>query len=133
MTSAPHILVVDDDPILRAVASEILGQAGYRVAEAEDGVEALRYLETAAVDLAVIDMLMPNKDGVETIMAMRQSWPDIRILGISGGARSLGPDQLLTMASLLGAHAVMTKPLRSEAFLASVREALDGSDAAKVA
>ena len=62
------ILIADDDATLRAIAAELLSGEGYRVLEAEDGDQALTLVEAEGIDLIVLDMLMPNKDGLETIV-----------------------------------------------------------------
>ena len=67
-----RIMVVEDDEWYRALLVEMLGQDGHEVIEAGDGVQALAYLKDSTADLMIIDMLMPNKDGVDTIMELQQ-------------------------------------------------------------
>ena len=124
MSDRIRVLVVDDDPLLRAIVMQIVVPQGYDCAEAEDGEDAVTHLETARADLVVLDMLMPNKEGVETIQELRARWPEIRIIAISGGAARIEPDPLLRMAALMGADAVMAKPLYAKAFLALIREVM---------
>lgn len=131
MTAAVKIMIVDDDPVLRLVAGEILRQHGYDVSEAEDGAEAIRQLEVSLVDLAVIDMLMPNKEGIETIQEIRQRWPDIRLVAISGGGKGLNTSYLLAMAKTFGAEAVYQKPIRATGFLDIVTEVLSAPSSAR--
>lgn len=121
---AGSILIVDDDPVLRMVAGEMLRQAGYDVFDAEDGAVALKALAERSADLVVIDMLMPNKEGVETIQEIKQRWPATRVVAISGGGRGLPTGYLLSMARSLGADAVYEKPLRADDFTQIVRAAL---------
>jgi CheY-like chemotaxis protein len=117
MSATGHILIVDDDPVLRLVACEMLGQEGYTVREAEDGAVAVRMLQAQPADLVVIDMLMPNKEGLETIQEIKARWPGIRVVAISGGGRGLKSDYLLHMARSLGADAIYEKPLRAAGFM----------------
>lgn len=117
------ILIVDDDPTVRLIASELLRGDDHAIVEAEDGDEALRIVGVMAVDLVVLDMLMPNKDGLETIIELRKRQPDIRILAISSGGvmdRSL----LLRTAMAIGADESLQKPLRLETFADTVTRLL---------
>lgn len=124
MAPAGNILIVDDDPVLRLVASEMLGQEGFEVREAEDGAVAVRLLEDEPADLVVIDMLMPNKEGIETIQEIKARWPGTRVVAISGGGKGMPSGYLLTLARSLGADAVYEKPLRALGFTDVVHAAL---------
>jgi CheY-like chemotaxis protein len=116
------ILIVDDDPSVRMIATEMLRGTGHAIVEAEDGVEALGLMEHIPIDLLVLDMLMPNMDGIETIRAVRRKHPEARVLAISSGGRS-DAEGYLKLALAFGADAVMEKPLRLVSF-ASVIELL---------
>lgn len=131
MAFPARILIVDDDPVLRMVAGEILRQNGYAVQEAEDGEIALRRLADETFDLAVIDMLMPNKEGIETIREIRERWPALRLVAISGGGKGLKTEYLLSVAKTFGADAVYEKPLRASGFLDIVREAMQHPSAGR--
>jgi CheY-like chemotaxis protein len=117
------VLVVDDDPIQRAIACETLRSA-YACDEAENGAEGLRKLAASPADLVIVDMLMPEKDGIETIAAIRSRWPTTRIIAISGGGASLPTRYLLDTAKAVGADAVMDKPLSPPALAVLVSEVL---------
>ena len=117
------VLIADDDPTLRAIAAELLSGEGYRVLEAEDGNEALRAVEAETVDLIVLDMLMPNKDGIETIIELKRRRSSVRILAISSGG-SMDVDSLLKPALAFGADRVMSKPLRISTFATTIAEML---------
>jgi CheY-like chemotaxis protein len=118
-----NILVVDDDPTVRMIANEILTTAGHQVSEAGDGDEALQKVAATPFDLVVLDMLMPNKDGLETIAELRGRRPRMRVLAISSGGR-MEAGQLLRMALVFGADETMAKPLRSEALTEAVSRLL---------
>ena len=118
------ILVIDDDPLLRAIAGEILGGAGYQVIEAEDGAAGLEMLDVAPADLIITDMLMPEMDGVEAIMAIRRKRPGTPIIAISAGAKHQPAGDLLRLAVALGADASLSKPLRQGELLALVERLL---------
>ena len=113
------IVVVDDDPTIQMIAAELLREGNHAVVAAADGDEALRVLAAMKVDLVVMDMLMPNKDGLETIIEARNLYPDLRILAISSGGR-VGVGDLLRMARLFGADDTYVKPLRLDTFSATV-------------
>lgn len=117
------ILIADDDPTLRAIGAELLSGEGYRVLEAADGDEALQLIEAEPVDLLILDMLMPNKDGLETIMELRRRDSAVRILAISSGG-SMGVDTLLKPARIFGADRIMSKPLPISTFADIVAEML---------
>jgi CheY-like chemotaxis protein len=118
-----NILIVDDDPTVRMIAGEILTTAGHQVAEAGDGDEALRKVAATPFDLVVLDMLMPNKDGLETIAELRGRRPRMKVLAISSGGR-MEAGQLLRMALVFGADETMAKPLRSDALTEAVSRLL---------
>ena len=117
-----HVLVVDDDPLFREIASEILVLDGHTVAQAENGEKAQGV--TDRPDLAVVDMLMPERDGVETIGDLGRRWPGVKLIAVSSGGRGIGPDLLLRTAKAMGAHATMAKPLQPDAFRELVRSLL---------
>ena len=113
------IVVVDDDPTIQMIAAELLREGNHAVVAAADGDEALRVLAAMKVDLVVMDMLMPNKDGLETIIEARNLDPDLRILAISSGGR-VGVGDLLRMARLFGADDTYVKPLRLDTFATTI-------------
>ncbi|MGA0544547.1 response regulator [Brevundimonas sp. VNH65] len=113
------ILVVDDDPAVRAIATEMLATDGHAIVEAVDGVEALALAAHLPIDLVIVDMLMPKMDGLETIAALRAAKSGCSIIAISSGGL-LNAGGLLRMALAAGADASLEKPLR----LATLRETI---------
>ncbi len=105
------VLVIDDDPLFREIARELLVQAGYEVSLAENGAAAARIAAEPAPDLAVVDMLMPERDGIETIRDLRGRWPGVKLVAVSAGARGLEPSLLLRAAKAMGADAALQKPI----------------------
>ncbi len=103
------VLVVDDEPMIREWAGVELAAGGCTPYFAADGSEAFKVMESHAVDLALVDMLMPGKDGVETIVEIKKRWPGCKILAMSGGGK-LGTDQYLRLASMIGADDTVMKP-----------------------
>jgi CheY-like chemotaxis protein len=118
-----NILIADDDPILRLTVGEFLGAVGHTVLEAADGREALDLMAAAAVDLLIVDMLMPNVDGLETIMALRKAGSTIPIVAISSGGR-MDRSILLRPAVVFGADVTLSKPLLRDTLVSTVEAAL---------
>ncbi|HLY79467.1 MAG TPA: response regulator [Caulobacteraceae bacterium] len=112
-----NVLVIDDDPLFREIAQEMLTQVGHVVILASDGSEVSGLPAEPVPDLAVVDMLMPERDGIETIGDLQSRWPSIKVIAVSAGGRSLEPDLLLRAAKALGADATLPKPLEREAFI----------------
>ena len=106
-----HILVIDDDPVLRRVITLALEAAGHTVLRCENGKKAIDFLAHQPADLLITDIIMPEMDGVETVRAARQLQPHLPILAISGGG-SFDPGDYLGIAKAFGATAVLPKPFR---------------------
>lgn len=120
----PSILVVDDEPQIRRLVRETLEQAGYHVTEACDGKEALQQYRLAPADLVIMDILMPNQDGLETIVALRREFPDLKVMVITGGSDMIGTHNFLDIANMLGAHSTLQKPFEMKALLDTVQAEL---------
>lgn len=113
------ILLVDDDPSVRQVVSEMLRQAGHDVTPAENGRVALAQLRERTFDLVITDLIMPEQEGIETIAEIRRHEPNMRIIAMSGGGR-LGPGDYLETARYLGADATLAKPFGRQELIATV-------------
>ena len=118
------VLIIEDDTVMLRALGHAFQQAGCRVVGARDGDEGLARFGEQTPDLVVTDILMPNREGVETILAMKSRAPQVKILAISGGGR-LGAEQILELASRLGADAILPKPFRSAEILAAARGLLE--------
>ena len=118
-----YVLVVDDEKTIRYILRQMLEKIGYRVFEASNGHEALRILDEHNADLIIIDILMPEKDGIETIIEIRRRSPDLPIIAISGGG---GPRNIsyLELARKFGADYIMPKPFSVVEVLNVVKKAL---------
>jgi len=123
-----NIVVVDDDPGLRGAIRKILERGGHTIREAEDGDKGVRLVEREAPDLVVTDLLMPKKEGIETIMELRERFPKVRILAISGAGTLDGEGGPLVDAELFGAHGTLPKPFSVETLLSVVDQVLSGPD-----
>jgi len=114
-----NILITDDEDIVRYALRAILERSGHTVFEAHDGEDALGILADHAIDTAIVDMIMPNKEGVETTIEIRRKYPAVKVVAISGGGRSHNFD-FLKYAQQFGAHAILRKPFTDEQLLESI-------------
>lgn len=130
LRSMARILIIDDEPYIRAVLRLTLGQVGHAVAEAADGVKGLALLYGSSFDLVITDIVMPEKEGIEVLMELRKRRDPVPVIAISGGGRASGMDYLDT-AKLLGARKVLTKPFNTEALLSAVNEVLSEENLAR--
>jgi CheY-like chemotaxis protein len=119
------ILVVDDEPLVRKMLRQVLERAGYEVLEATNGKEGAKLFRETPADLIILDIIMPEQDGLQTIMKLRQDFRHVKVIGISGGGQS-GPESYLEMASMLGAARTFAKPIDNDELLETVREILGG-------
>jgi len=103
------ILIIDDNPMAQHTISRILESAGYEVITAANGREGLAAFHLQQPDLVVSDIIMPEKEGIETIMEILRDKPGTKIIAISGGGR-MGNTDLLQVAKKLGATETLAKP-----------------------
>ena len=120
----PSILVVDDEDQIRQLIRETLEQAGYHVAEARDGKEALDQYRLAPADVVIMDILMPEQDGLETTATLRREFPNVKVIAITGGSDMIGILNFLDVAKMLGAHRVLQKPFEMKTLLDTVQAEL---------
>jgi YesN/AraC family two-component response regulator len=118
------ILLVDDDAQVRKMLKITLERAGYEVVEAADGVQAVQVYSPDTIDLVITDIVMPEKEGIETIMELKTAHPEVRIIAISGGGR-INPEDYLKWAQRFGVARTFTKPVDREELLTAVSELLD--------
>jgi CheY-like chemotaxis protein len=118
------ILVLDDEYSILLMLKKMLEKEGHEVDIALNGREGLLLFEKDKPDMLITDIIMPEKEGLETIFELRQKHPDLKIIAISGGGR-IGPDGYLPGAKLLGANAVFAKPLVPKEFIKTVEDLLN--------
>lgn len=119
------ILVIDDDSYVRRCIVDILDQSGYSVMEAENGKIGLDLFNKSNVDMVIVDLFMPEKEGIETIIELRKGSPNLKILAISGGIPGHGPDHFLHIAQKLGADRSLDKPFNMWQLLEAVQNLLN--------
>lgn len=118
-----HILVIDDDEQVRLILAQFLEHDGHKVTTARDGEEGLGLFRREAVDLVVTDIVMPRKEGIETIIELRTIRPDLKIIAMSGGGLAEGAPYL-DFAQRFGADAILDKPVRMDDFRKTVSNCL---------
>jgi len=123
-SKASTILLIDDEIELRATVSRLLQRAGYEVVTAANGAEALATARFVRADLVITDIIMPEKEGLETIAELRREFPELPVIAVSGGG-VVDPGSYLTIAQRLGADRALAKPFGFQELLSTVRELLD--------
>lgn len=118
-----RILVIDDEEEVREILKQMLELDGYEVLTAENGNQGLKLFRKHQIDLVITDIIMPEKEGIETIIELRNEKSDVKIISISGGGR-INPIDYLAMAKKLGAIKSFTKPFERKKLLKAVEELL---------
>ena len=117
------ILVVDDDPAVCLLVQHVLERRGFDVSTASDGQSGLSRFAELNPDLVIIDILMPGKEGIATILEMREARPEARILAMTGGG-SFAAGEVLRIAELIGADNGLKKPFAPTELIATVERCL---------
>ena len=119
-----HILIVDDDAQIRATMSEFLGKLGHDVAVAANGREAVKQLAASKVDLMLLDIIMPEQDGIGTILEIMHLPERPVIIVISGGSRSLDTAFIQSITAKLPVAEFLQKPVNLNVLGAAIEKAL---------
>ncbi|MBW1635787.1 MAG: response regulator [Deltaproteobacteria bacterium] len=122
-----RILIIDDEQIVLEVLCKILELEGYEVVTAASGDEGIELFAQNPFDLVVTDMVMPGKDGLQTILALRQESPDLAVIAMSGGG-TISKERYLAVAGYLDGIVTITKPFSLESITEAVAELLAGGD-----
>ncbi len=120
-----HILVVDDDAMVLDVFVKTLTRAGYEVTSVSDGSYVAAILNEQSIDLVITDIVMPQKEGIETIIETKEAFPDIPIIAISGGGRVLNSKDYLNLAKGMGVKITLRKPIEPAKLIEAVKSCLD--------
>ena len=117
------ILIIDDDIQVRVMLRQLFEREGYAVMDAPDGVEGIKRYQENPADLVIADLIMPNKEGIETIRELMAEFPEVKVIAISGGGLN-EPEPYLNIAEKLGVKHTFIKPIETNKLLAAVRELL---------
>lgn len=120
----PSVLIVDDDDQMRRLMRATMEKAGYLVSEGRSGREGLLRYRATPPDVVVMDILMPDKDGLEAIIELRREFPDAKVIAITGGTVKMNVPDFLDVAKLLGARRALQKPFPMTELLALVEAEL---------
>lgn len=112
-----RILVIDDEAPIRALLTSVLESAGHDVTEAATGREGLAVYRQRPADLVIVDLLMPELSGLETILELTREFLNVKVITISG----MADDQSLLKARLLGARQSFHKPFEFDKLLCAIR------------
>lgn len=123
-----RVLLADDNDLVRETLADVLSNAGIGVIQARNGVEGLAMWRSHNVDVVVIDLVMPEKDGLETILELRKDDAGCKIIAISGGGRAV-KDDLLARARVAGADVALRKPFDPAQLVSQVWNLAAGNDA----
>ena len=116
-----RILVVDDEEAIRYLVKRPLEEAGYVVDEAQDGEEALARLRQEHYDVMLLDVVMPNKGGIEVLMDLSNEQPGLKVILVTGRAR-VEADPFQNLIDKLGVQTVLEKPIDPETILSTVQQ-----------
>ena len=117
-------LIIDDEELARFTIREMLEGAGYEVDEAENGRIGVDKQNATPFDMVITDIIMPEKEGVETIIDLKQRYPDLKIIAISGGGRTRNLD-FLKLSERFGASKLLAKPFTEGQLLEAVEDLLN--------
>ena len=115
------ILVIDDEPIVRTSCIRSLSPEGYEVKSASSGKEALELLENEPFNLVLLDLKMPDMDGIEVLKKIKNTWPDTKVVMITGYSTV----ETAVKTLKLGAFSYLEKPFTPDTLLEIAREALN--------
>ncbi len=118
-----NVLIVDDEESVRQTLGALIGAGGHTVWLAASGHEAMERFNAAEAHLAIVDLIMPDLGGLETIALLRRANPGLKVIAVSG-APSLGRRRLLDWATRMGADRTFGKPFVMSELLAAVGEIL---------
>jgi CheY-like chemotaxis protein len=120
---SPVILLIDDEKPFRNVLKQVLSKAGYDVVEAANGAEGINRFYDKRADMIITDVIMPEKEGIETIIELKKVYPEVKLIVMSGGGW-YGTDIDFDMAKKLGAR-TLDKPFALRELLDAVAELLN--------
>ncbi|MCK9331353.1 MAG: response regulator [Candidatus Cloacimonetes bacterium] len=119
------ILIVDDEKQINNILSRYL-RKNYQVSISENGLQALSLLKKETFNLIIMDVIMPEKEGIETLIEIKNTYPNIKIIMMSGGGK-IGPQSYLKIAKAVGADEVIEKPFELSDLHNIIKKLLDNA------
>lgn len=126
----PRILIIDDDPAIRDLARHFLKGAGYDADTAQNGRQGLDLIREGGIDLVVTSVIMPQLDGIELMLALRELNADIPVIALSGAGGGLSTRDNLEIAAAFGSAGALAKPFSRDRLIKAVSRALEPAPAA---
>ena len=121
------ILIVDDEPQLREMLTDMLEMDEHEVVEAVNGVEGVKKYHESKPDLIITDLVMPEQNGIDMLLELKKKVPNLSVLAISGGGGITGSFDYLPIAKLIGAKQVLKKPFGIDELREAVTLAIGGA------
>ena len=115
------ILIIDDEPHILMMLKKMMEKAGYDIDLASNGHEGMKLFQKSPSDLVITDIIMPEKEGLETIREMKRIQPELKIIAMSGGGK-ISAESYLETASIFGANRVIQKPFTQKEMVTAVNE-----------
>lgn len=115
-----RILIIDDDDSFRNMLRQMLESQGFEVMDACDGEDGIRRQSECPADLIISDIVMPKKEGIETVLTIKEQYPDVKIIVVSGFGW-YGNEAEIEMARAMGAR-TLKKPFRHKELLAVIEQ-----------
>lgn len=122
MAKSRTILIADDNDDILEYMSYVLEKEGYTILVARNGAESMRICASTSIDLLITDLIMPEKEGLETIKDLHSKNGQLGVIAMSGSAQSITYFQV---AQCFGAHAVLQKPFSNQVLIGTVKEVLE--------
>lgn len=119
-----RILIIDDEPQIRKMMRRMFENEGHDVLEAQNGSVGVQTQQKTPADVVITDIIMPEKEGIETIRDLRREFPKLKIVAMSGGGR-INSKSYLSLAEKLGASRTFCKPIEKKKLLSIVQELLE--------
>ncbi len=120
-----RILVIDDNKRFQEMLKEVLERQEYEVVTASDGKEGMDLYRKEPTDLVITDIIMPDKEGIETIFELQRDFPNAKIIAISGGGKMKAENCLRTAGLISNVKRTFQKPFATDELLQAVKEILD--------
>jgi DNA-binding response OmpR family regulator len=117
------ILIIEDDSEIRNMLKIMVQRAGFSVQTAVNGLEGIKMFRRAPSNIVITDIVMPEKEGLETILELREEYPEVKIIAISGGGRH-DAISYLQSAKDFGADYVFQKPFSKKEIIAAIKDLL---------
>jgi len=121
-----RILIIEDDHHVLLMIKRMLESEGFEINLASNGNEGLEIFNKIPVDLVITDIVMPEKEGLETIREMKRIRSDLKIIAVSGGGK-ISADNYLETAKIFGASKIIEKPFTKNQLIAAIQEMMEGT------